>query len=389
MGLLLLWCPVAAALTLDEAVQRAGEVDPDAVIASLTWKRDRLGSTETAVNLGVSASASVRKTWGDALGTNTPDLVFSVPIVDIGGWFDALQEAAQVRESRWSADATRLDAQYAAAALYYDVLAAEAGIRAARDGKALAEATAQAIAARVAAGLDNELTGRSAQLGLLQAQASLATNEARLEITQARLARALQQPLDTLTPADIPALPAEGGISPWIQAQEEALAAAKLGHAQRIGELLPDATLSTSTNLLSSAGAAPLTAWSVSLGASWSFDGLAGPFLRERQAAVDVDIAEVQLDAIQQDYALALTEARARARAADRVAEAAQARESLADSSLKIGQSRLEVGLASSLEVLRLQDDAATARADRVTAELERALARLEARRIVGLGWGS
>lgn len=377
---LLLALSLAHALTLDEAVRRAAEVDPGAVVAELQWQQARLDATVAWAGLGVTPSMSASRTWAAGTVADRTNVGLSVGVLDPPAWFGALRESTQARQSRDIAEATTLDAQYAAATLYYGLIAAEAALAAAKEGERFAAATAEATAARVSAGLESELASRSAQLGLLQAKAIAAQAEADLAVARASLGRALHQEVDAVSapaPLDLP----EGGRSPWIDAAEAEVDVAKLEHAQAIAELFPTGTIQASSSF------ATLNAWALTVGMSWQFDGVAGPFVRARRAAVEQDIAEVELDAAERDYALFAFTARENARAAGRVAEAARARESLADESLAVGQARLSVGLASSLEVLRLQDEAARARADRVAAELAEATARLEARRVAGVGW--
>lgn len=387
---MLLWAQSAWALTLDETVARAAEVDPTALVARLQAERGRLDATEAVFAQGVTASANASRTWSRGTVADTSSLAASVPVLDVAGWLNAAQQRAQASQLGHLADATTLDAQYAAAALFYDVLAADASHASAEEGVRYAEATLRSTEARVAAGIESELVGRSARIGLLDAQATLSATTARVEVTRARLARALEQPIagEIVPPADVRPLPeAVLATSPWQLAYAAGTDAARRGIGERWGGLLPTASLTVSTNLLDEAGAPPLSAWALTLGAGWTFDGLAGPFLRLRQARIDLTVAEIQEQALARDLSLALESARADARAADAVAQAALARAELADESLRIGQTRLEVGLASTLEVLRLQDDAAKARRDHVQADLDRALTRLEANRVAGVGW--
>lgn len=377
---LLLTVSLAHALTLQEAVERAAEVNPDAVVAELFAQQARLDATEAWAGLGVTPSMSASRRFGAGTVSDATSVGLSVGVLDPPAWFGALRESAQLREARQVAAATTLDAQYAAATLYYSLIAAEAALAAAREGERFATATAEATAARVTAGLESELASRSARLGLLQAQAITAQAEADVAIARASLARALHQDVDAVrvpAPLELP----DGGRSPWLDASETQLSVAKLEHAQAIAALFPTGTLQATSSF------ATLNAWTLTLGVSWQFEGIVAPFLRARRAAVEQDIAAVELDAAERDYALFAFNARERARAAGRVAEAARAREALADESLAVGQARLSVGLASSLEVLRLQDEAAQARADRVASELAEATARLEARRVAGVSW--
>lgn len=372
----------AFALTLPEAVARAAEVDPNALVAELIAQRTRSESAETLFQLGVTPSLSVAHTWQAGATTDTGTVSVSVPLIDPPAWFNAVEQAHQARAETRVSEATRLDAQYAAAALVYQAIAADAALAVRKEGEAAATGTLGIVRSRVDAGLESELSARSAQVGLLQAEAAVAGAEAERAVAYARLSRALEAPVPSVEPAALPDLPAAPGRSPWLEAQAARWMAAKWERGQRLAEIFPTGGLSLSTNVLGAR-----TGWRASLTGTWTFDGLAGPFLRFHQAGIDARIAEIQYEALQRDLDLGLTAATAQARAADRTAEFAQAQETLAAESLEIGQTRLASGLASALEVLRLQDDLARARADRVAAELQRALTRLEARRVAGLGW--
>ncbi|MFZ5475192.1 MAG: TolC family protein [Myxococcota bacterium] len=369
----------AWALTLDEAVKRAAEVNPTAVVAELEWRRTRLEALEAWTALGVTPSLSIDRTLiGSAPEGET--LSVTVGLLDPPAWFDAAEQSAQARSARYVTDATALDAQYAAALLYYEALAAESALDAAKTGEELAKATHDAAKARVGAGIESELLGRSAEIGLLQAQAARTRAEADVEITRARLSRALEQEIDSLQPTRALPMPTGDGRSPWQDAAAAETDAAKMEELEALAGLLPTASITARTPLQD-------PAWTVALNATWTFDGVVGPVLRARQSALDAKIAVVEEDALDKDLALALRAASENARAAARIAEAARAREALAEESLRVGQTRLGVGLASTLEVLRLQDEAVTARADRVAAELAEAAAVLEARRVGGVAF--
>jgi len=371
----------AWALTLEEVVQRAGEVDPVALVAELDARRTRLESAEAILGLGPTPTLDLSRKWGPGVVSDRGSLTVSLPLVDPPAWLDAAEQAHQARAATRTAEATRLDAQYAAAQLAFALLAADARLEAARQAVAVAGATAEVAGARVTAGLDAALAGESARLGLLTAQAALAEAEAEQAIARATLARAIEQEVDRLEPAEVPALPEGSGRSPWLDAAASSWAAARMEKGQRFAEMFPTGALRTSTDLYGQGG------WTVTFDGVWTWDGLAGPALRFQQADLDARIAQVQLEALERDLALGLGTARARAQAADRLAEVARARESLAAESLRVAQARLQAGLVSVLETLRFQDEAAAARLARVDADQARAQAHLEARRLAGLPW--
>jgi outer membrane protein TolC len=380
VNLLLLLLSPAYALTLDEAVARAAEVDPAAVVAELDWRKSQLEAGEAWADLGPTPSLRASRRFSGGAVADSSSATVAIGVLDPPAWLDAGAASSSARALRHTAEATTLDAQYASATLYYRVLAAEAALTAAREGERFATATA--TTARVSAGLESELVGRSARLGLLEAQALTAQAEADVAVARAALSRALEQDIDALeAPAAPLALPEDTRGSPWLDVAAARVAAAKWAHASAVAGIFPTGGIEAES------AAGTFEDWSLTLGLTWTFDGLAGPFLRAREAALEQKIQTVQLDALERDLDVTLTTAREQARAADRVSEAAKAREILAAESLQVGQTRLSVGLASSLEVLRLQDEAAKARRDRVKAELDAALSRLEGRRVAGIAW--
>lgn len=371
--------PLASALTLEEAVARAAEVNPDAIVATLEQKQAGLEETQAWFALGLTPTLKYGTRF-TATGSNG-GLSWEVQagVLDPVAWMEGGRRHAEAEAQRWTAAATTLDAQYAAAALYYEALTAEAGVESARLSVAAAQGTLDAATARVKAGLESELSGRAAQLELLAAQANLDQAQARLNIARARLSRALEEDIGRLTPPEPLTLP-EAVDSPWLKSLASSMDAARWNHNRRIAGILP-------------AGYAGFgqeydeTGWHADIGLTWTLEGIAVPFLKERQAALDQRIAQVQYDAVKRDLDLGLTESKENARAARALADAARMREKVAVESLDVGQARLSAGIASILEVLRLQDQAVQARTDRVNAELNEALALLVARKVAGVPW--
>lgn len=119
----------------------------------------------------------------------------------------------------------------------------------------------------------------------------------------------------------------------------------------------------------------------------WDLPGGIAPLGRVRARALGRRIADVRLDGIARDLTLAGRVAEEEARAAAAELTVAEARASLAEEALAVGQVRLGAGLAGPLEVLRIQDDAARARRARVEAERRAWQARLQAARVEGRAW--
>ena len=112
---LLLLASAAHALTLDDVVARAAEIDPDAVVAELQWRQARLDAAESWTALGVTPSVSVSRRFAAGTVSDSSSVSVTAGALDASAWFDAEQQSAQARAAKHTSDATTLDAQYAAA----------------------------------------------------------------------------------------------------------------------------------------------------------------------------------------------------------------------------------------------------------------------------------
>lgn len=377
--LMWIWAQAAFAIDLSATLTRAAEVDPTVVIASLNRKVAAADTSESWTTVLPTPSWSTRIPLSEAPRTSSVDV--DLNLFAPQDWLDISQKYAITRSTRYAIDATRLDVEHAAANLYYTAMAADAAVAAAEESMALADATVAATRARRDAGLDSDLSLKAAEIGALNAKATLVA--ARSDRTQALalLSRALQQEVDAVSVEAAPALPSDPGRSPWMDVAEADIDAARRGYYEELAGFLPTAGLGATTSIT----AAGASAWVVAIQAQWTLDGVLGPWFRARQGAYITQIAEVERDALEDDLAVAARVAREQARVALELAEVARAREALADEALAVGRSRLSAGLESTIDVLRLQDDAAAARSDTVAAELAAAVAVLEVRRLGGL----
>ncbi|GDX78448.1 hypothetical protein LBMAG42_02590 [Deltaproteobacteria bacterium] len=376
--MMLLCFNAAQALTLQATVERAASVSPDAIVAALDARRAGLDAAEAYASLGIKPKLVIARTYRGGATTASTSIGATV---DASGWLSMPQRAAEATAARYAAEGTTLDAQYAAALLFISAIEAERALEAKTATEVAAEGTAAAVRVRVTAGLESELAGRSADAAVLVARAERLRGAAEVRITRVRLARALE--LEDLGELEVPAplsLPSDAAASPWVDVASESVRAARWGHLVELAGWLPRAGIKGETPL----AAGP---WAITLSATWSFDGLAGPLFQERRSALATRIAETELEALKLDLAAELEVAVELARAAREVLAAHQARESLSEEALTIGRVRLGAGLASSLELLRLQDELASSRAARVAAELEEQAAILEARRVAGVRW--
>jgi outer membrane protein TolC len=351
------------------------------MIAAIEARQARLDALESWTGLGLTPSVRVARSFTGNTSVASTRFSASVGALDAPAWFSAGEASADAQVARWLGEGATLDAQYAAALLYFEVIESEAGVDAAKSGEEAAAGTLAAASARVIAGLDSILIQHQAESALLTAKAKTRAAEACVRVARLRLERALQ--IDDLgnlaTPAALD-LPASADEPPELAASKAALDAARWNHGGTLAGLLPVGSLEAT------APAEPFEA-TLTVGATWTFDGLAGPFLRERRSALAVKAAEIAYDAARRDLALGIAAATEEARAAHELAEAARARQTIAAEALEVGQRRVAAGLDSALQLLLLQDDLASARADRVSADLAEATAILVARRTAGLRW--
>lgn len=378
LTLLLLSLP-AHALTLPEAIDRAASVDPGSVIAALAAQKEASQSTEAWARVGLTPSLGFSTSLAPA-GAGSLALSTSVDLLNPPAWFDALGQASNAAGARVIADATARDARYAVAALWFQAFAAEEAEALAQTSLSEAHGTADAAEARLRAGLASELDAKAARLGVLNAQAALASAQSARFIALARLSSALQVDIARVEPPPAPVAPDRTGESPWVDAYRQNIQQARWAEAGAIAALFPTARLSADTALLP--GPAD---WTVSLSASWSFSGVLAPFLNVHQTHLDRRIAEVQLEQQLRADHLALEVARAQVDAARARRSAAVDGERLAGETVAVGRARLGAGLISTLDMLKLQEQEAQARVQRVGAELDLALAVLDTRRVSGL----
>lgn len=371
----------AWALTLEEAVARAESVNPAALVATLEAQRARLDAAEAYASLGLTPQLAMSRTWSGGAAVTSSSFGVHVGVLDASAWLNGAQRSAEAAAAKYAAEGTALDAQYSAALLFVSAVVGERAVAAREATVSAAEGTAAAVAVRVKAGLDSELLGRRAEAAVLVARAERLRAIAEARIARIRLQRALE--LGELGTLEAPAplsLPGGAEGSPWLRVASQNIRAAEMNHLEDLAGILPTGGLAATTPLDG-------LAWSVKLSATWQWAGVIGPFLQERRSALATRIAETQLDALKKDLDAELEASVQAARAAREVRSAHEAREALAVAALSIGSVRLGAGLASSLEVLLLQDELASARAASVAAELEEHAAILESRRLAGLAW--
>ena len=379
MLLLALTSAPAFAITQPEAIDRAAEVDPDAVIAALRARKEASQTVQAYANLGLTPSVSVSETFGSAA---TSSVSVSTSLLDPPSWFSALAQGENLHGARATADATARDTRFGVAALWFQAFAAQEAEDLAQTSLSEARGTADAAEARLRAGLTSELDAKAARLGVLNAQATLASAQSTRFIALARLSSAIQVDVAEVDAPEAPQMPDATGVSPWLAVYEANVQQARWNEAAAWANLFPSPSLSGSHTLLP---ASTSSAWAITLSASWSFSGLVSPFLDVQTSHIDRKVAELQLDAQRRADALDVSIARAKVDAAKARRSAAVDGEKLAAETVTVGKARLGAGLISTLDVLKLQEQEAQARVQRVSAELDLALAVLDSRRLSGL----
>jgi cobalt-zinc-cadmium efflux system outer membrane protein len=376
---MILLVPAVQAVTLEHVVERAVEVDPVAVVSELAWRQARIDAAEAWSDRTVSVELDLER---QAVGTTTvlgQRTRVSLPVVDAAGWLDGLQHSAEARAANGQAAATALDAQYAAATLYFELLVAQRAEGLAQGSLAETEATLAVTKARADAGLEPPLHAQAAETHVVRARAELALARTGVRNARARLARAILEDVDSAEEVPLPAAPTSASTSPWIDAASARVDAARLQHAEAWAELAPVAELRAESTT-------GVPGWSVALRGTWSLDGI-GPLLRARWAALETRRATVWRDGLRLDLDLAADTGAAEADARSQLAEAARTQEALAQAALEAGRAQLRAGLIDALDVVQLQDNLLDARRERVEAELDAARAVLEARRAAGVRW--
>lgn len=378
---LFLLIPAAHALTLEQALSRAAEVDPGSIIANLSARKESSQSAEAWANVGLTPSMSLTQPLKPTASASA-SLSMSVDLLNPPAWFNALAQGSNAAQAWVIADATARDARYAVAAMWFQAFAAEEAEDLAQTSLSEARGTSDAAEARLRAGLASELDAKAARLGVLNAQAALASAQSARFIALARLSSALQVDVPKVEATAAPVSPDTTGESPWIEAYVMNVQQARWAEASSIAALFPTARLSASTPLLPGM---VTNSWTVALTASWSFSGVLSPILNVQQAHLDRKVTEVQLEQQRRTDSLYLEIAHAQVDAAKARRSAAVDGERLAGETVAVGRARLGAGLISTLDMLKLQEQEAQARVQRVSAELDLALAVLDTRRLSGL----
>ncbi len=310
-------------------------------------------------------------------------------LVDPTVWAGRAAAGRRAESAFWSAARTREATVLTTRALYYQVQAAAARLRAAESALEAARATVGLFRARRERGLLTEAD-------VLQAEAEFSAAEARrLEAERAtldarqRLASQLGWGPDTLPePSDElaqPAPPAGRRFDPAaradLRARAAAAAAAAAARARATAAYLPALDLFAEYAPHSGEPFASLSDnWTIGLGLRWTlFDGFGRAADRQR-AKLEQRIARIEYEQALRDARAELTQANRAVESAAKQVEATSRAAEAAESARDLMRRRFNEGLATAVDLLQAESRAAALR-QRAIGALARyhiALARLE-----------
>lgn len=408
-----------SALSLEEAVQVALRAHPQvtAAQASADATTARIGQARAPWLPQLNHSAALSAVYAG----NQPPLNLNLQLgasqllYDFGrtgGRIEAAQAAAQA--ARWDADTTRSQIALSAVTAYYNVLQAEALLEvAARNLTQQRERLAQAesffsvgtrpqidvLTARTAAAqaqlqvVQNRNAIRNARVSLLQAMG--------LPATQAEwLARPLQAappaPLpEEVTPEQAPETLIDQALSarPEVQALRERLRQAQAQVRTARGDFYPqlrlganlayrqrflESEMQMSGTVNTGSGQLALPGLAVDGGLTLSWPILTGlsTIYAVREAEAQVRVAQANLEALRQQVLAGLQQALINVQNAREAQLAAQAVLEQAEQQLQMAAGRYQAGVGNIIELGDAQVGATTARAQRVQADYNLAVAR-------------
>lgn len=349
-----------------------------------TYTRNQYDVSFPASALGGSGGSTGQTLTIQPLNQLDATLALTVPIVDIGGWMK--RSAAKETRSFAEADARATVSSIAKKVVqqYFQTLANEAVLDAAKATLAYAQENASLSATKREAGTASELDVQRARGDVARAEQDLAT--ANLQLVTARrslesLSGVMPEPGGVLPPDD---LHREGPLAQWLGETDRnpnvqsALAARRSAESSvnaAKSAWLPTITGTAQERFTNAPSLALRNNYYTLLAtASWKLDFSVPATVRQQNAAASVAVAKADKarrdagDAIFDDWhqieaGLAKTQA-ARAQVASTTAAAALAAE------------RYRGGIATQIDVLQAEQDAFKAQVARIQAEADLAYAR-------------
>jgi outer membrane protein TolC len=319
-------------------------------------------------------------------------LQLDVPLVDVASYYRYRAADAGARASTEQAALVELQAASAIARAYFQFVGASAIGRAAQESVRLAEANAQNVGDRLAAGAATELDRQRALANVERAKQDVAD----AELLRATSARALETtsglaPSESETLAEddlageapLEAWLARAGETPADRAARAAGEAAELGHTAAKAAFVPTLGATALERLTNATGFANRSAiYLLQLSLTWHVDFAMLAQQRAQEAALDV--SRVREEKVRRSGADAIFDAYQRVLAATAKCRSSRAQAAAAKRAAELAVDRYGAGASTQLEVTQAQRDAFLAAAARIGADAELALSRTALRLAAG-----
>lgn len=320
-------------------------------------------------------------------------LTLTQPIVDVA-IFRNIEVARQgLAASAARVGATRLQVEQAVAQAYYQLVAAEAFIRATTEVHQAARANLDIVAQRAAAGVASDLDRRRAQVEVERGNKSIADAEYNLAIARQRLVSLSGLEAE---PGELPlavALSEEPPLATFLDGQIDQVASVRSSAADaRSAEvslratsalLYPTLSASASERFTNATGfLGKYSIASASLNLAWRFDLAIIPQLRA--ARTQSALAQVRVDRARQQAHDQVHNAWHQVKAALAKARSTRVERDTSRAAFKQARQRYEAGTGLFLEVTQAERDAFSAQISLIQANADLAYARIALRLAAG-----
>jgi outer membrane protein TolC len=312
-------------------------------------------------------------------------IALNVPIIDVGNWqrigaAEAIASAAKVR-----AEATGLDVDKVVTRAFYQVVAADASMGAAKRALDAANDNLAVVSQRLGAGTASELDTERAKAEVERARQTMASAQMSYAVAKRSL-----QTASGVTPADggMPSLEdslvEEGPLAslepsverlPSVRAAKLETRAAEKNASAAWGALVPTVTGTAVERFSNATGfGGSVASWALSLNAQWTLDASVYFTARAQSAATSVAVARERRATLTARDEIHNAWQQVRTQIA--TARAARAQLDASNKTAKLVRERYKVGAATQLEVTLADRDALSADMARIQALADLAYAR-------------
>lgn len=372
-----------------EATQASYKLLPS-LIATAGYTRNQYESVVTTpIGNGETHTATITpKNQLDALVTA------SIPIIDIAAWrrAGAAEAVADAQVAR--AAATQLDVESNVTRAYYQVVADEALLAAARRTVTASEESLGVVRQRQEAGMASELDLRRASAEVDQRKQSLAEADYQLAVARrslTTLSGIAPKPDTTGGAAPADDLHEESSLASWESATNELpqvhaarldVRAAEKNAGVTAAALLPTIAANGSERLTNAAGFGQSPSWSAGVLLTWRLDPSTVPAMRAQDAAAAAArVREEKQTTVVRDQ---IHDAWQRVRAQIAKSRAARAQLDASRVAERLAGERYRAGTATLLDVIIAERDAFSAEIAQIQADSDLAYARASLRTAAG-----